>query len=301
MKFYTLSPNVPENPVLFPMMRPTIIAEGHQFVNNISECDVVMLDLHTRIADYDQRDVDWILRNRCSVATWDEFDKGGMSNLDWPEPLTKQQEAIFEHLNNPYGGYKAVHFCRLLNKTKQYPDNVYPYEKPILHEEPILSSKDLFDRKYDVVWIANTAPQRERLADSLRGDGRLKVNIVLGEKQVSFTDWVNEHKNGKMFVSCSAGGYSNQCVQALFSISVQLKEINNQLLLHPFAHGENSVMISDEPTKGQLDFLVDVVNDKNRLYQMYTTNVKHMKEFYSSEYISKFFLKKITECLYEKN
>lgn len=292
MIFKIISPaGVPQNPVLFPMMKPTFLAEAHNFVDNVEFADVILFDLHTRIADYDEKEIDAIVGSGKPVVTFDEWDRGGMSLDFWPDPLTKQMEQILQKCFS--GGVKSVHFCRLLDKKKKYLPNLYPYEKPILHEEPIVSADDLFNRTFDIVWIANTAPQRERLAKALRVDSRLKCNIILGAKKIPFQDWVNEHKKGKFFISCSAGGYSNECVQALFSVSAQLKEINDQLLLHPFTNGVNSVMISDEPTKEQLDYLVHVVNNKDELYKIYLNNVQHMRNFYTKEYIAKDILGKI--------
>jgi len=232
------------NPVLFPTFIKTFEANGHSFVRKMEECDVVLFDLHTRIADYNATDIGRLLIRSFPVVTFDEWDRGGMSDEVWPSPLTNQQLLVWKNIKS-----RSIHFCRLFNKNHEVPKNLYPLEKPILYEEPLLDADQLFNREYDIVWIANTAPQRERLASALRLEAKLKCNIILGAKKIPYQDWINEHKKGKLFISCSAGGYSNECVQSLFSVAGQLKEKNDQLLAHPFTNSVNSVMISDTPTR----------------------------------------------------
>ena len=289
MKFYLFSPeSVPMNQVLFPTFIKTFEEKGHSFVNSIQDANIILLDLHTRIAEYNQSDITYLLKCDKPIVTWDEYDKGGMSNLDWPHPLTEQQLQIFNHIEN--NNVKSVHFCRLLNKTKQYPTNLYPYEKPILYEDPLCSADELFNREFDIVWIANTAPQREKLAKALREDGRLRCNIILGAEKIPHHNWIAEHRKGKFFISCSAGGYSNECVQGLFSISAQLRERNDQLLLHDFDHKNNCFKITSTPTQKELDDLVEIVNDKEKLYDIYKNGHGFVKTNYSEEAWANYYL-----------
>ena len=285
IKFYTISPQgVPENPHLFPMMRPTFIEKGNVFVDRIEGADCVLLDLHTRIAEYKDCDFSRILSSGISVSSFDEFDKGGMSHLEWPSPLNWQQLYIFKHIKD--NNIKSVHFCRLLDKTKSYQENLFPYEKPILYEEPLLTPEQLFDRPYDVVWIANTAPQREMFKKVLEEDGRLKTKIILGAEKIPLQDWIDAHKEGKMFVSWSAGGAGDEKIQHLFSVAGIIKEANNQLFLHDFTHLENCIRPNPNPTKEDIDTIVEIVNDKERLYEIYKNGYDFVKKYYSAEYIA---------------
>jgi len=291
MRFYTLSPNVPENPVLFPLMRPTFIEQRHYFVNSVELADIVMWDLHTRIADYDQNVINEIIRIKKPIAIFDEYDKGGLSSLIYPNPLTNQQQEVFDFigLNN----IKTVHFCRLFDKTKNYPENYYPYEKPYLHDEGLLTADQLFNRPYDIVWIANSAPQREMFKQILEEDGRLKCKIILGAEKLPLQGWIDAHKEGKMFVSWSAGGYGDEKIQHLFSVAATIKENNNQLFLHDFTHLENCLRPNTIPTKKDIDTIVEVVRDKEKLYPLYKNNYDFVKTFYSKEYIANDILQKI--------
>ena len=295
-KFYTLSPeSVPENQVLFPTIRPYFISQGHCFVDLIEEADVVLFDLHSRIGGYSEKDIEFICLGGVPVATFDEWDRGNMSADIWPFPLTRQQEEVSEALIKHK--VRTVHFCRLLDKTKEPYNNIFPYEKPILYEEPFLTPDDLFNRPLDICFISNSSPSREKIAQALIEDGRLKCHISLGAEKIPFDDFVKEHKKAKLFLSSGAGGYSNERPQHLFSIAAILQERTDQLLLHPYTHLYNCLMIDSPPTKEDIDTIVEVVNDKERLYGIYKAGYEFMKQNYSAEAVASDILQKILKHL----
>lgn len=294
MKVYLLSPiGVPMNPVLFPVFKPYWEQRGCIFVDRIEDSEVIFFDLHCRL-EYNQSDIDFIVKSNTPIISFDEWDRGGLSSDEWPYPLTLQQEQVFGYSDN---GRLKVSFCRLLDNTKKYTNNIYPYEKPISYEEPMLTFDELFNRDYDVVFIANTAPSRESIAQSIRDYGKLKYSISIGAKKIEFTDFVNEHRKGKMFISSGAGGYTDERKQFLFSIAGLIQEDHNQLLAHPFTNMDNCIKISNPPTKKELDIIYEVVNDKEKLYQLYQNNYHFMKQYYSSEYIANYILDKINNHL----
>lgn len=295
MKFYLLSPQCPHNPHLFPMFVDTWKSEGVEITERIEDCDVVLMDLHSRLFDYKQEDLDYIIEHKIFFATFDEWDRGGMSKDVWPMPLTPQQLSFvykFEETRQ-----NRIHFCRLHDKTKPHPPNFFPYEKPLFYEEPLLSPEELFERPYDVVWIANTAPQREMFKKILEGDGRLKTKIILGAEKISLQGWINAHKCGKMFVSWSAGGFGDEKIQHLFSVAAIIKEANNQLFLHDFTHLENCIRPNPNPTKEDIDTIVEIVNDKERLYEIYKNGYDFVKKYYRKEYIASNILETIKKHL----
>lgn len=282
------------NQVLFPMFIKTWEDNGCVIVGRIEECDVVFLDLHTRIVDYNDKDITWLLLHGKAVATFDEYDRGNMSSDVWPTPLTDQQQAIFNLIEKRV--INSVHFCRLLDKNKYYPQ-VFPYEKPMLHEEPMLTADELFNREFDVVFIANYSPSRQKIAEALQADNRLRTFISIGAKKRDFNDFVNWHKRGKLFISSGAGGFTDERKQNLFSIAGLIQEETDQLLLHPFTHLENCIKISTPPTKQELDTIYEVCNDKERLYEIYKNNYNFMKTYYSKEYIASNILERIKQHL----
>lgn len=245
------------------------------------ESDIVLIDLHTRVTDYKQTDIDYIISNDKKVVTFDEFDRGNMSDLKWPYPLTEQQTVVM----NKYID-SGVHFCRLLDKTENYQENLRPYEKPIYHQEKRLSADELFNREYDVVFIANQSRSRDRIAKALKNDGRLKCLISIGAEKISFQNFLSVHKAGKMFISSGAGGFTDERKQCLFSVSALIQESHNQLLLHPFKHMDNCLIINNPPTQEDLATIADIVNNKEKLYEIYSNTFNFMKSFYSEEYIS---------------
>jgi hypothetical protein len=285
MKFYLLSPaTVPMNQILFPSFIKPFTDKGHSFTESISECVCVLLDLHSRIANYRQDDIDYVLQSNTPLAVFCEWDRGNMSTDEYPEPLTAQQKQIFNKIHN--GEIRSIHFCRLIDKNKKYNYNISPYEKPIIYEEPLCTPDELFNREYDLCFIANTAPGRERIAQALREDGRLKCYISLGATKIPFDEFVNQHRKAKLFVSSGAGGYSNERPQSLFSISTLLQERTEQLLLHDFTHLQNCLKIDSPPTKKDLDIVYETVNDKDRLHEIYKNGYGYMKTYWTAEYIA---------------
>lgn len=304
MKFYTLFPEgVPENPHLFPMMRHTFIEKGHSFVDRIEDCDVVLMDLHVRQSLYNENDFTWLVKNLAPIITFDEWDRGGMSTDVWPYPLTEQQKILFWY----NGDRMFVNFCRLLNKPqsiekyqmvdRNYYYNLYPYEKPILYEEALLTTEQLFEREYDIVYISNTAPSREAIGKAILEDGRLKCHVSLGAKKLPFDEFVNWHKRGKLFISSGGGGYTDERKQNLFSIAGIIQEETDQLLLHPFSNLENCIKIQSPPTKEDLDTIYEVVNNKEWLWNIYKNGYDFMKQYYSASYIASDILSKIEKHL----
>lgn len=272
------------NPHLFPMMEDVVVGSGHEITNDIRLSNVVFLDLHTRICDYDWSDVEYIINNNTAIVSFDEFDKGGLSAFDWPHPLTDQQRSIFNHIENKL--VKSIHFCRLLNRNNKYPPNVYPFERSVLYEEPLLPPDDLFNREFDVVYIANDAPNRRQIAEALQADGRLKCHISLGAKKLEFNDFLRMHRRGKFFISSAAGGFTDERVQCLFSVAAIIRQRTDQLLLHDFTHLDNCLRIDSPPTKQDLDTLVEICADRDKLFEIYMRGYKFVKQFYSPEYIA---------------
>lgn len=292
MKIYLLYPqSVPPNPCLFPAFEKTWVDNGCTIVSKIQDCDIVFFDLHTRISDYKQDDIDYITKLNIPIVTFDEWDRGNMSKDEWPNPLTEQQKQIFNHIENT--NIKAVHFCRLLDKTNLPNIKVYPYEKPISYQEPICTSDELFSRPYDIVYIANTAPSREAIANAIQQDGRLKCLTIIGGEKIPFNEFVNMHRQGKLFISSAAGGYTDERMQCLFSIAGMIKQSTNQLLLNEFTNGINCLKISDQPTEDELNFITKVVNNKERLYEIYKYGYDFIREFYTEEYFANYILKTI--------
>lgn len=283
------------NQVLFPNMVDTFVSNGHSFVDRIDDCECILMDLHSRVADYVQRDIYWAIQSGLPLIIWDEYDRGNMSKDEWPNPLTQQQYEIFNHIRK--GGCKAVHFCRLLDKTKTYPCKIYPYEKPISYEEPMITPDELFNREYDIVFIANQSPSRDRIAEALRNDGRLNCFISIGDEKRPFEEFLRIHKLGKLFVSSGAGGMTDERKQCLFSVAGLIQENHNQLLLHPFTHMGNCIMINNPPTQEDLNTIFEVVNDKEKLYGIYQRNYEFMKKYYSKEYIANNILETILKHL----
>lgn len=287
-KFYTISPEgIPPNPVLFPTFVNQFLKEGHTFTYVVSEADVFLLDLHTRISDYSETILYKVKESGKPIVTFDEWDRGCMSSDEWPNPLTRQQQDIFQHIQS---GIKTSHFCRLLDKTKFLPPYLYPYEKPILYEEPFCTPDDLFNREYDICYIANSAPNRDAIAQGLVNYGKLRCHIALGQKKLEFPEFLQWHKRAKLFINSSAGGYTCERPQLLFSVAGMIRQNTNQLLLHDFTDLVNCIRISSPPKREELDIIYNIVNQKYQLHDLYSRTYSFIKEYYSKDYIAAYIL-----------
>jgi hypothetical protein len=296
MKFYLLSPySVPPNPHLFPQFIEEWQRQGVEIVDRIEDCDCVMFDFHSRLADYKQSDLQYVIDKKLPLATFCEWDRGNLSSDIWPDPLTDQQKDLFHWLQ--FTGQPQVHFCRLLDKTKTYPNNLYPYEKPILYEEHLLSPDELFNREYDIGFIANHAPSRLRIAEALGAGNRLKVRACIGEIKIPLERFLNDHKRCKLFVSSGAGGFTDERKQYLFSIAGIIQERTDQLLLHELPL-TGCIYIDSPPTIENLDRIYNIINDKECLYKIYENGYNFMKTYYSKEYIANDILNKIKKHLW---
>ena len=266
-------------------MEETFRNNGHEFVDRIEDATCVLWDLHVRHTDYNWGDIQRLAKSDTKVAVWDEWDRGSLSKDIFPAPLTTQQFYLWGEIKG-----RAIYFCRLLDKTHELPEKLFPYEKPIFYEEPPLNKDDLFNRRYDVIFIANSAPSREAIGKALKDDKRLKCHVALGEQKIPFNIFVDWHKRGKLFISSSAGGFTDERVQCLFSIAGIIRQRTNQLVKDDFTHLENCLRIDSPPTKKDLDDIYEIVNNKDRLYEIYMNGYNFVKEHYSEQYFAQYYL-----------
>lgn len=288
---FCLTPCVPENPALFPTLRPSFVAAGHTFVDDAAAADVYFIDLHSRLFPYSEKDLQIILQSNKPCAVWDEWDRGSMSTDEWPWPLTEQQGFLFGHFKD----IKVIHFSRLLDKTKVYPSYLCPFEKPYAFEIPIRTPENLFERPYDICYIANAAPSRISIAEKLLSDKRLKCDILIGAAKLPFDEFLQRHKRAKFFISSAAGGYTDERVQLLFSVAAIIRQRTNQWVAHDFTDCVNCVRIDAPPTKEDLDSIYQIANDKDYLYEVYSDGYNFVKQYWSAEAMGKRYIDILTE------
>lgn len=295
MRLYLLSPQgVPMNPHLFPVFKKTWEENGCEIADSVADCDVVLWDLHTREADYNPTDIGRLCIREIPVATFDEWDRGGMSDDVWPAPLTNQQLILWREIKS-----RSVHFCRKINKTYQDAPNLYPLEKTIMNEFPFTTSQELISRPYDIFFYGNTSPQRESVCNEL--SKHFKCDFRIGQEKIPHDQWLNRARQSKLYLTADGGGFSDERPYQLFSIAPMLKQRNNHLQSHPFIDETDCIEIGEIPTEDDIIKIKRYLNYPDELYRLYLSQIVKMKQYYSAEYTANYILNIIKKQLsYDK-
>lgn len=211
------------------------------------------------------------------VVFFDEHDYGGMSKETFPYKY---------EVNN-----RDIYFVRKMDKTKTYPPNVYPYEYTIQKDFPITTKEELYSRPYDICFIGNESPTRRNVVKGLEEAGfKMDVHWTSEKGKISHEEWLNRHRQSKLFLSADGGGFSDERSYQLITIAGFLKNKNNHLQVYPFTDAVSCLEVSEHPTQEELEGLKAVLNDPDYLYEIYTEGVGHMKKYYSEEARCKYIL-----------
>lgn len=290
--FCFISPVGHKTPQLYSSFVKTFEEQGHSIVNSIIEADVIFIDLHTRLSDYNQDDIDKLCCGEKPVVTFDEWDRGSMSNDEWPHPLTHQQAEVFLHLKT---GIKSVHFCRKMDETISYPENVFPYEKCLYEgcDFPETTANELFSREYDIFFYGNTTPRRKSVTDEL--SKHFNCDFRIAQKNILHNEWVDRAKKSKLFLTADGAGFTDERMQQLITVSPMLKQKSNHKQISPFIDCVNCLMVSEQPTEEEIKGIKSILQDKEYLYEIYMSGIDYAKKYYSEDYRALYILKILTE------
>jgi len=293
-KFYLISPIGYSSPDLYPSFVSAFEKEGHTITNDINEVDVVFFDLHTRLFDYDNSVLADVLRNKLPVVSFCEFDFGGMSKEVYPAYANQQQDFFGEAKEK---NIKLIHFVRKMDKTKTYPQNIFPYEKCIMNDFPLTTSQELFSRPYDIFFIGNVSTTRANMLTGLLKYKTLHIDCHwTNEKgKIPHEEWLNRSRGAKLFVSCCGGGFSDERPYQLTTIAPMLKNKSNHLQPHPFTDMVNCVEVDEVPTEKDIEKILSVLNDENKLFEIYSNGAEHLKKYYTEEGRANYILKTLSE------
>lgn len=249
----------------------------------------MFFDLHTRISGYNQDDIDKAVWGRKKIVTFDEWDRGGMSCDDWPYPLTNQQAEVFLHTNS--GQVDGVHFCRKMDKTKQYPPNIFPYEKCIMNDFPLTTPDELFSRRYDFCWIGNESPTRKNVVNGLLNAG-LKgyVHWTNERGKIPHNEWLDLHRQAKFFLESDGGGFCSERPMQLLTIAPMLRQKNNMLRINDWEDVTECVDISESVSHDDEEMIKYFLKNKGSLYSTYVQGAEKLRAFYTEEYRANYIL-----------
>lgn len=279
--------------MLFETFKNTFLKQGHTETNDPQEADIVFFDLHSRFAPYDMAIYSEVLRRKKPVCIFDFWDYGAMSSdewlghNDWSQLLDNSQKdwARFLHgcveLKLP-----MVYFMRKMDKTLKYPNLVHPLELIAYpgHEFELTTKDELFERPYDICFIGNTSPARANLITGLLKYKTFTIDcqFISGER-IPHIEWLNRHRQAKLFVECCGGGFGSERIFQLHYIAGQLRNKSNMLRLNDFTDEVNCLEVSEIPTDKEVEKLLLYLNNKDKLYDLYLNGISHIKQYFNAE------------------
>jgi len=284
MNIITISPNNYINPHLFPTYKETFETNGHTFTDNPNECTHYFLEVVSGTVNYTST-LNVVKERNIPIIVFDNREFHVMGTGKW----------------NPIDLDASIYFVRTMIKGEEYPDNVFPYDWTYFNgcNFPPVSKEELFNRPYDVCFIGVEAPTRKSIIDGMVNDGRLKVKYKFNDHltRLPHYQWINEYRESKLFLECDGGGLASEKFLQLFSISPMLKNVNQHKMAFPFTDGINCIEFDQDKMEEEIEKVVDILNHKEWLYDIYIGGIDHMKTFYSEEAVSKYVLKIINNNL----
>lgn len=287
MNIIYLHPNGYVNPHLFPTYKETFSEQGHIEVSNPYEATHCFIEMVSGEISYNQEILRVVKERRIPLICFDNREFHVMGTGRW-YPVSLEPD---------------LYFIRTMIKGDLYPDNCFPYDWAYFNEYPQASKEELSSRPYDVCFIGVEAPARTSLINGLLNDGRLKVKHIFNDHltRLPHSQWINEHRQAKLFIECEGGGLASEKFLQLFSIAAMLKVDNKHLMAFPFTQLENCIKINEQPSYVDIEIVCRVLKEPDWLYGIYTKGIIHMKEYYSESSVSNYILKTINQYAERKS
>lgn len=302
MKVKYISTIQEKSPMLFPF-------PGIEETDNSNEATCFFFDLHSRKYEYDARELQEVIDNENKpVCVFDFYDYGIYNNEesewlgenDWtPLKRNNSQWATFLKFI-VYQNRKVIWFVRKMDKTKDYGGvAVYPIELIMYptHVFPKVTADELFDRIIDVCFIGNRSPTRDKLIQGLKDYGINGYYKFTTEGRYEHENWLHQHRQAKLFISCDGSGFNDERVYQLIYIAPMIKVKSNHLVLNDFTQGFSCLKVSETPLQSEIDFLKMILPNKERLHKIYLEGIKNMEKYYNPNYRSAY----IKNVLYMNN
>lgn len=296
MKIYFISPIGYITPDLYSSFVKTFEEQGHIIASDVKEADCVFFDIHTRHAPYDWDVLQIVLDKKIPVCVFDFWDYGAMAKDTWFGFNLKNLQR-----NNDWSDFimvakercKVIYFIRKMDKKLSFPQECYPIEL-IQYSDHVfqeVTKEELFRRPNDICFIGNISPTRLNITNALKD--YFKCDFVLGQERIPHGQWLDRHRNSKLFLEACGGGFGSERPYQLIYLSTQLRIDNNQLIFNDWTDGINCIKVEEHPTN--VDYILEVLNDKDRLYEIYLNGISHMKKYFSAEARSLYVLQKMKE------
>lgn len=320
MKFLTLHPlgydERPHghHPDLFKAVDARMAGMGHELlpISRTGEADVVFLDtgiwdlggdgLSGRYSGYDWNALNLVLSNQIPVVFCDNFDHWGYPAFNglparecpWPgknnwsdmRDLVQFQDHARFIVAVVDAGIPVLYFMRKMMISQQYPDWVHPWEYPLFDDHITASKEALWNRCSDVCFLANVSYPRATACVDLYRSGRIKFDGKMtgfSNRRLEFQEWLGRHYSAKMFMEADAS-LGSERPQRLMTVSAMLRVKSDHRLPFPRQDMVHMVEVGDYEgnlSNHDIDKIVEVVNDPDKLYEIYIQGAEHMRKHYS--------------------
>lgn len=293
MRIKFISPIGHTTPMLFETFVPTFESKGHSIVDDVDDADIVFIDLHSRLFDYDEKEL-WGAKTKQRIFV-DMWDYGGCEDGTHIFPYIEHEQLksyLFYTFTN-----EDIWFVRKLDKTKTIPPKTYPIELCLYpdHDFEPTTAEELFNRPNDICFIGNTSPTRENVCYEL--SKHFKCDFVLGQPRIDHESWLNRARQAKMFLTADGGGFSDERPYQLITIAAMVKQRNNQLVLNDFVDGIDCIKVNEQLDVCEYISLKMALEDATLLHKIYLNGIEHMKKYYTFEYRANMILETIQKHL----
>lgn len=255
------------NPHLFPVLKGAFDKQkGITHTTNPHEATHCFIEVVSGELKYDEEVLAIVKEMGIPIICWDHREWGEMKNEKW----------------YPVDFNPDIYFVRNMSKKETYPKNVYPYDWPIFsgYDFDPATKEELYSRPFDCCLISVESPTRRNVVNGILKDGRLKLNYQFLDhtQRMPNEQWIAEHRKAKLYINCEGGGMTTERPNQLYSVAPMLQVRNNQAPQIELTDGINCLEIDEYPTQEDLDKLVDILGDKDWMYDIYRIGMEEMKK-----------------------
>lgn len=275
MKIIYISPNGCQTPLLFSTFKERFAANGISETDNIHDADIAFIDLFSNVEPIDADLFNKCLERRIPLVFFDATDYGAMSKEVF-------HSGLFDSLSKTTN---IVYFMRKMDKTISYPAYVHPLEliQYPTHNFKLVGKYELFNRHNDICFIGNTSPTRANLLAGLMKYKTFHIDCQFTTQRISHEDWLNRHRNAKIYIEACGGGFGSERPFQLSTISVQLRNKSNLLRQNDFTDMVDCIEVNETPTEKDAEKILSVLNDMDKLYELYINGANRMRDYFNAE------------------
>ncbi len=302
-KIFIIEPVGHSTPLLFSTMVKTFEENDVHFTEDINEADLVFFDFHSGLFDYDWNEIDNAGARKLPVVMFDQFDYWTHEGKKNENVMMWMGDDLSRHWMRAWVMFynvsrKMIYFMRKMSSDTPIGKSYYPYEV-IQYPDHIFeptTKEELNSRPIDICFIGNKATPRNNACAELAR--YFKCDFVLGQERLEHDEWLNRHRRSKLFLECggggeSGGGFGSERLFQLCFISPCLHIKTEQIRETPFIDMVDVIEVGNglgEIPLTEMRKIKEVLEDENKLYEIYLCGIKKMQNNYSASYRANYIL-----------